>query len=53
MSVPNFSFLAYQEVERLVRLARLTRLIRLVKLGLNKIEGHSKYLVGLKLEFLI
>ena len=39
MSVPNFSFLACVEVDRLVRvarlvrLARLARLVRLVRLG--------------------
>ena len=33
MSVPNFSFVACLEVDRLVRLARLAKLARLVGLG--------------------
>ena len=33
LSVPNFSFLAYLEVSRLVKLARLARLVRVGELG--------------------
>ena len=37
MSVPNFSFLACLEVDRLVRLARLARLARLGYLGYSRL----------------